>query len=189
MRISGGKARGVALSVSKSSVHRPATDRLRQGIFSSLGKRIEKAAVCDLFAGTGSYGLEALSRGAFSAAFVEKNRMACEMIRRNIAIVAKSMGIHRLSAAVFPQDATKPGSFSSKQFDLVFADPPYEHLDSIGTELFRTVDKILKEDGLFILEAPGNFEYDFRGWALCKRIGKGTGQPTALFYRRDQIET
>lgn len=188
MRISGGKARGVALSVSKSSVHRPATDRLRQGIFSSLGKRIERAEVCDLFAGTGSYGLESLSRGASSATFVEKNRKACEMIRRNIAIVAKSMEAHRLNATVLPLDATKPGLLSSTQFDLVFADPPYELLDSIGTELFRTVDKILKPDGLFILEAPGNFEYDARGWALSKRIGKGTDQPTALFYERDQID-
>ena len=187
MRISGGKARGVALSVSKPSVHRPATDRLRQGIFSSLGKRIEHIDICDLFAGTGSYGLEALSRGAASATFVEMNRRACEMIRRNIAIVSKSMDVDRLNATVLAKDATKPYSFSSEPFDLIFADPPYEFLNSIGMDLFRAADRNLKADGLFILEAPGNYEYDAQGWTLSKRIGKGTDQPTALFYERKQV--
>ena len=184
MRISGGKARGVALSVSKSSVHRPATDRLRQGVFSSLGKRIEGTDVCDLFAGTGSYGLEALSRGSASATFVEKNRKACEMIRKNIAIVAKSMGADRLSAPILPKDATKAISFSSKRFDLIFADPPYEFLNSIESDLFRVADVNLEVGGLFILEAPGNFEYAPHGWFQSKRIGKGVDQPTALFYER-----
>ena len=187
MRISGGRARGVVLNVSKSSVHRPATDRLRQGIFSSLGKRIEGVSVCDLFAGTGSYGLEALSRGAHSALFVEKNRNACEMIRRNIAIVAKSMGADRLNAVVSSKDATKTLSLSGAQFDLIFADPPYELLDSIGPDLFLIAERSLKPSGLFVLEAPGNYEYDARGWILAKRIGKGSDQPTALFYKRERV--
>lgn len=173
------------MSVSKVSVHRPATDRLRQGVFSSLGKRIEHADVCDLFAGTGSYGLEALSRGAASATFVEKNRQACEMIRRNIAIVGKSMGANQLRARVLAKDATKPGWFSGEHFGLVFADPPYELLDSVGPELFRVAERILDANGLFVLEAPGNFEYAAQNWALSKRIGKGADQPTALFYQRD----
>ena len=143
-------------------------------------------AVCDLFAGTGSYGLEALSRGASSAVFVEKNRKACEMIRRNIAIVAKSMGVNRLNATVLTKDATKPQSLACKPFDLVFADPPYELLDSIGSDLFGAVDKILKRSGMFILEAPGIYEYDAQGWTLSKRIGKGADQPTALVYERER---
>ena len=82
------------------------------------------------------------------------------------------------------KDAMKLYSFSSEPFDLIFADPPYECLDSIGMDLFRVADRNLKVDGLFILEAPGNYEYDAQGWTLSKRIGKGTDQPTALFYER-----
>ena len=85
-------------------------------------------------------------------------------------------------------DATKPNSLSSEPFDLIFADPPYELLDSIGLDLFRVADKNLKRDGLFIIEAPGNFEYDAQGWTLSKRIGKGTDQPTALFYKRERVD-
>ena len=110
------------------------------------------------------------------------------MIRRNIAIVTKSIGVDRLNTTILRKDATKPNSLSSEPFDLIFADPPYELLDSIGLDLFRVADKNLKRDGLFIIEAPGNFEYDAQGWTLSKRIGKGTDQPTALFYKRERVD-
>ena len=70
------------------------------------------------------------------------------MIRRNIAIVSKSMDVDRLNATVLAKDATKPYSFSSEPFDLIFADPPYEFLNSIGMDLFRAADRNLKADGL-----------------------------------------
>src|SRR5690606_5932533 len=106
MRISGGKARGVTLTVDQKSVHRPAMDRLRQAVFSSLGDTVMDARVCDLFAGTGSYGLEALSRGARHATFVEQNRRAIAMIETNAAIVAKSMQ-EKLNTSIISSDATK----------------------------------------------------------------------------------
>src|SRR5688572_19711372 len=92
MRISGGKARGIPLSVPKGDAVRPATDGMRQAVFSSLGERVVGARFLDLFAGSGAYGLEALSRGASGGVFVEQNAKAANCVRRNIAAVCKSLG-------------------------------------------------------------------------------------------------
>ena len=72
MRITGGAARGIPLRAPKGPLTRPATDRMREAIFSRLGSRVSQARVADLYAGTGSYGLEALSRGAAQVHFFEK---------------------------------------------------------------------------------------------------------------------
>src|SRR5688572_25253543 len=92
MRISGGKARGIPLVVPKGDAVRPATDGMRQAVFSSLGERVVGARFLDLFAGSGAYGLEALSRGAAGGVFVEQNPKAAACVRRNIAAVCKSLG-------------------------------------------------------------------------------------------------
>ena len=163
-------------------------DRLRQGIFSSLGEKVIDARVCDLFAGTGSYGLEAISRGASSAAFVEKNRKACMMIKTNAKIVAKSMAEPALNTEILATDALKHNSLEQHSFDLVFADPPYDIIESIHLKLFECLDRLLKPDGLAIFETPGQFEYEPNGWILRKRLGKGRDQPTACIYRRENAE-
>ena len=92
MRITGGKARGINLTTGRAAHVRPATDRMREAVFSSLGKAVESASVLDLFAGSGSYGMEALSRGAGSALFVEKHPQAVDALQRNLDAVLKSMG-------------------------------------------------------------------------------------------------
>ncbi len=189
MRVSGGRARGVALSVSKKSVHRPAMDRLRQGVFSSLGARIENARVADLFAGTGSYGLEALSRGAASASFVEINRSACSMIRTNIDIVAKSMGSAKLQGSVICGDATKAGTLLEPHFDLIFVDPPYDRIESMAPALFNAFDRLVSQSGLVVFEAPGRIELSHDNWSLQRRLGKGRDQPTACVFKRASLPT
>ena len=85
MRISGGGARGIPLAVPKGDAVRPATDGMRQSVFSSLGARVVGARFLDLFAGSGGYGLEALSRGAAGGVFVEQNAKAAACVRQNIA--------------------------------------------------------------------------------------------------------
>src|ERR1019366_4147641 len=85
MRISGGQARGIPLIVPKGDAVRPATDGMRQAAFSSLGGYVTGARFLDLFAGSGAYGLEALSRGAAGGVFVEKNARAAACLRRNLA--------------------------------------------------------------------------------------------------------
>lgn len=182
MRISGGKARGVTLRVDRKSVHRPAMDRLRQSIFSSIGDAVTDARVCDLFAGTGSYGLEALSRGARHATFVELNRRAVEMIRTNSDIVAKSMQA-KLDAAIVSADISKWNP-DLEPFDIIFVDPPYEALHGMTPKLFELFGSILAPEGLVVFEAPGRFEPSASGWSLRKRLGKGPNQPTACLLER-----
>lgn len=184
MRISGGKARGVTLRIDKKAVHRPAMDKLRQSIFSSLSFRIEDARVLDLFAGTGSYGLEALSRGASHATFVELNKRAVSMIRDNAAIVAKSMQ-EKLDTTLIPSDVTK-FTPPAARFDLIFIDPPYDQIESLTPKLFPLLDQALTPDGTVIFECPGRYAPSAMGWRLRKRLGKGSDQPTACLLEREQ---
>ncbi len=184
MRISGGKARGVTLRVDQKAVHRPAMDKLRQSIFSSITAWTDGARVLDLFAGTGSYGLEALSRGAAHCTFVELNRRATAMIQANADIVAKSMQ-EKLDTQIATADATKwqlPAR--AAPFDLIFVDPPYEAIETLTPKLFPLFDQVLAHDGLVVFEAPGHYEPAAESWTLKKRLGKGRDQPTACLLRR-----
>lgn len=121
MRIIGGKAGGIALQVPKGEV-RPTTDRVREALFSILGECVEGAAVLDLFAGSGSVGLEALSRGAKSAVMVDASRPSCEIIRKNMTKCRLEGGLVQCADAVA---FVKREAAGLRRYDLVFADPPY----------------------------------------------------------------
>ncbi len=129
MRIIGGERRGLKLAeVGKgdAAAHlRPTTDRVRESIFNLLingthGNPVPGARVLDLFAGTGALGLEALSRGATRAAFVDAGATARALLHRNI----KAMGVMGVTD-VWRRDATRMGSCRGAGYDLVFLDPPY----------------------------------------------------------------
>src|ERR1051325_4727781 len=120
MRISGGTARGIPLLVPKGDAVRPATDGMRQAVFSSLAARVPGARFLDLFAGSGAYGLEALSRGATGGTFVEKSARTADFIHRNIAAVCKSLGRTSGCVQVITADATT--TMPGETPDLVFVD-------------------------------------------------------------------
>ena len=125
MRIVGGKYGGRTLAVPGGRETRPSSDRVREALFDILAHRfgnpVEGARVLDLFAGTGALGLEALSRGAAYALFVETSAAARGIIRDNIEALGLT-GVTR----VFRRDATRLGPVGNMApFDLVFADPPY----------------------------------------------------------------
>ena len=125
MRIVGGELRGRALASPGSHHTRPTSDRTREALFNILthgyGERLAGARVLDLFAGTGALGLEALSRGAAFAVFVEERADARALIRDNI----EALGLLGRTK-ILRRDATRLGEIGSgKPFDLVFADPPY----------------------------------------------------------------
>jgi 16S rRNA (guanine966-N2)-methyltransferase len=125
MRIVGGAFRGRALSAPRSQAVRPTSDRLRESVFDILAHRFDDpvagATVIDLFAGTGALGLEALSRGAARALFVDDGAEARALLRENI----EALGLGGVTR-VFRRDATKLGAAPPGEvFSLAFLDPPY----------------------------------------------------------------
>ena len=122
MRIVAGAAKGRRLTAPSSDRIRPTADRVKEALFASLQPVLPGARVLDLYAGTGALGLEALSRGARSVTFVERDRAALDVLRRNIAAVGLP-GTHIVTSDVARAVlAELPGV----PFDLVVADPPYQ---------------------------------------------------------------
>jgi len=121
VRVVGGEFGGRRLSVPKDSRVRPTADRVREAWMSILGEELRSARVLDLFAGSGALGLEALSRGAAGATFVELNPASLQALRANIAAlgVGERATVHRGDALRFA------GGLASGSFDVAFADPPY----------------------------------------------------------------
>lgn len=190
MRISGGAARGIMLEVPRGDTVRPATDGMRQGVFSSLAALMPGARFLDLFAGSGAYGLEALSRGAAGGVFVEQNAKALGCIRRNLAAVSKSLGRAAGSASdclVVQADARNvpPGGFAGVP-DVVFVDPPYDWISELAPALFARLAVLLapKPEAVVVFELPGELDLAPEGWTLVKRLGKGARQPTVAFFRQ-----
>jgi 16S rRNA (guanine966-N2)-methyltransferase len=185
MRISGGQARGIPLIVPKGDAVRPATDGMRQAAFSSLGGYVTGARFLDLFAGSGAYGLEALSRGAAGGVFVEKNAKAAACLRQNLAAVCKSLGRDPAGVEVWQADAlTVPPTDPLP--DLVFIDPPYDIIADVAPVLFARLGELLaaKPQALVVFEMPGEIDLTPPGWTLVKRLGKGIRQPTVAFFTR-----
>lgn len=191
MRISGGRARGIVLEVPRGEKVRPATDGMRQAVFSSLAALVPGARFLDLFAGSGAYGLEALSRGAAGGEFVEQDARAVACLRRNVAAVARSLGEAAVVATrvtVRQGDARYPPAAGGATGvpDLVFVDPPYELILEIAPGLFGRLAELLaaKPDAVVVFELPGELSLQPEGWTLLKRLGKGARQPTVAFFRR-----
>jgi 16S rRNA (guanine966-N2)-methyltransferase len=195
VRITGGLARGIPLLLPKGDAVRPATDAMRQAVFSSLAARVSGAFFLDLFAGSGAYGLEAISRGAAGGVFVEKHAKTAAFIRQNLAAVCKSLGRNESGVQVSTADAvvaTFPaGAFGPDRNgmpaapDLVFIDPPYEVIRTVAPGLFARLDVLLASnpDPVVVFEMPGEIELRPVGWTCVKRLGKGSRQPTANFFR------
>lgn len=185
MRITSGKARGIILKSPKGDATRPATDAARQAVFSSISDFVSGAKVLDLFAGTGSYGLEALSRGARSAVFVENSRQAAVCLKENVSAIKKSMG--EIEARIVSADCfnLKPESFK-EPFDLIFADAPYPLLQKKSDEIFALLLRFSSPETLVMLEAPAEFEPpETSAFEVLKRLGKNSkGKPSQLLMRR-----
>ena len=136
MRIIAGKAGGRRLRAPDTMTTRPATDRVREAVFSSIGPWVEGAEVGDLYAGSGSFGLEALSRGAGSAIFVENGRKALKALRANISTLG-------LGGDVVDRTVQNFLNWSSDQFHLVFMDPPWSQATEVMEADLAILDKLL----------------------------------------------
>lgn len=131
MRVIAGEAKGRRLAGSRNGTFRPTADRVREALFSTLGPGVAGARILDLYAGSGALGIEALSRGAASAVFVDPDPGAVAAIRANLELTGldRRASVLRLSAERFVARAPE------EPFDLVFLDPPYREglpLDVLG---------------------------------------------------------
>lgn len=156
LKITGGQFRGRVLKAPKGEKTRPTSSMVRQRLFDILAGSVEGASVLDLFAGSGSLGIEALSRGAYEATFVERDRNALRCLEENLRSLQVEANVlrHDVLAALKKLAA-------QQQFDLIFMDPPY----ALSIEgLFPLLEMVLKPDGLLVVEqgkrsslAPENF--------------------------------
>ena len=170
MRVIAGRAGGVPLVSPKNGV-RPTMDRVKEAIFSSLGEMVTGARVLDLFAGTGALGIEALSRGAATAIFVDQDR-------QSIAAIEKNLAKTQLAGRVRQQDVfsfLKNAAAAAEKFQIVFADPPYDKiLDN------KTLPRLLEPDGVFVLEKrPSEKLPPTKLWQVSRR--KTYGATEVLF--------
>lgn len=152
MRIISGKAGGITLSVPKGEV-RPTTDRVREAVFSILNPLMDRADVLDLFAGSGAFGLEALSRGARDARMVDFSRLSCAAARANLVKTGLEGGTVIQGDAV---QFVRRELLAGRKYDIIFADPPYckgpADRDFIVELAEAGVAGLLKGGGVFIAE-------------------------------------
>ena len=151
MRVIAGSAGGIRLAVPKDDV-RPTMDRVKAAIFSSLGDAVIGARVLDLFAGSGALGIEALSRGASSAVFIEQDRQSAETIKINLGKTKLIGRVRGQDVFDFLQQASTP-----ETFQIIFADPPYQKTrrGEHYTEkllLDQVLPQLLDVEGVFVLE-------------------------------------
>ncbi|MFN2466639.1 MAG: 16S rRNA (guanine(966)-N(2))-methyltransferase RsmD [Gaiellaceae bacterium] len=154
MRIIAGSRRGQRIGAPKGLTTRPTGDRVREAAFNLIGP-IDDASVLDLFAGSGAMGLEALSRGAAHAVFVESDREACRAIERNLE------KLNLTQATVLCSDALRAlaaDAGAGRRYDLVLADPPYESFPSLQTPLATYLPAVLADTGLLVVETPARHE-------------------------------
>ena len=147
LRIIGGRFGGRTIATPDSSGTHPMGDRIRGSLFNILGD-LSDYRVLDAFAGSGSLGLEALSRGAASSVFVEKGRVAQRVIAENITVLGVQSRAKLIKATVAGWDETCSG----EMFDLIFADPPYHDMQL--STVFRLKNH-LNSKGLMVLSYPG----------------------------------
>jgi 16S rRNA (guanine966-N2)-methyltransferase len=177
VRIVGGRFRGRALKGPASDAIRPTSDRLRETIFNILahgyGDRVAGARVLDLFAGTGAMGLEALSRGAAFALFVDDSAAARGLIRENVG----ALGVGGQSR-LFRRDATRLGPATPNEpFSLVFCDPPYGKGLAERALAACAAGRWLTNDALVVIEESGGAALKFpEGFALIEARDYGEAQ-------------
>ncbi len=154
MRIIAGEKRGAKIAAPKGHDTRPTADRVREAAFNLIGP-VDGATVLDLFAGSGAYGLEALSRGAGTAVFAESDQAACAAIRSNLE------KLRLTGATVLCRDAIQVLSEEAgagRRYDLVLVDPPYRLFSNVQTGLATYLPQVLAEGGLAVVETHAKEE-------------------------------
>jgi 16S rRNA (guanine966-N2)-methyltransferase len=154
VRIVAGSRKGHRISAPKGVVTRPTGDRVREAVFNIVGP-VDEARVLDVFAGSGAMGLEALSRGASRAVFVENDRDACRVIQQNLEKLRLTGAVVLCLEAV---RALREEAARGHRYDLILVDTPYEEWDRYAGPLADLLPQLLDEDGLAVLETSERIE-------------------------------
>lgn len=149
MRVITGTARGRRLETLEGADVRPTTDRIKEAVFSIIQFQLQERTFLDLFAGSGQMGIEALSRGAKCACFVDNSRKSLDVVRKNI----KTTGFEQ-NAKVFAMDYQSFLSMNTTRFDIAFLDPPYG--TGILQKALPLVAENMNETGIILAENPLN---------------------------------
>lgn len=151
MRVAGGTCKGKTLSSFKGQDIRPTSDKVREAVFNILSTDFARMTVLDVFAGTGAMGIEALSRGAKEAIFIDNSAASVEVIKKNLGIC----GLSATSAKILKKDALgalRMLSGCNARFDVIFIDPPYA--SSIIEDVLKAIADggLLSADGVIVAE-------------------------------------
>ena len=180
MRVITGTARGVQLKTPEGMTTRPTADRVKEALFSIIQFEVPGARVLDLFGGTGQLGIEALSRGAKSAVFVDAGEPACKLIRENL----KRTRLEQ-QASVIRSDYLQYLKRSREQFDIILLDPPYAEVFLENALKCITEIDILQSGGIIVVERPlgKDLPWDFEGYTRSKDYKYG--KTLLTIYRKD----
>jgi 16S rRNA (guanine966-N2)-methyltransferase len=177
IRIISGKFGGRKIEAPDNTRTHPMGERIRNAMFNSIGSEAINAEVLDAFAGTGSVGLEALSRGAKSAVFIERDNIAAKILAKNVNTLAAEDQAKIIRTSVLNWVENN----NHKQFDLIFADPPY-HDPQLST--VAKLYGLLKPGGLMILSHPGGSEVPTKPGVVVVD-NRSYGNANLTFYRQD----
>jgi len=189
MRIISGASKGRKLRTPKTPFLRPTSDRVKESIFNILRGEIEGRRILDLFAGTGNLGIEALSRGAKKAIFVEKEKYALSLIRKNLEHLSL---LER--SEILPVDVTRAIGILKQRgdcFDLIFIDPPYEKGLIEKTLMKLTSNPIYRRDSILVVEHHRRERLPaiLDGWNLFHQRRTGETVTSFLNPREEQAST
>ncbi len=180
MRVITGKARGVALKTPEGLQTRPTTDRVKEALFSIIQFDLPGSAVLDLFAGTGQLGIEALSRGAKSAVFVDAADAPCKLVKENLRRTKLEQ-----QARVVKGDYLSFLRSSRESFDIIFLDPPYaEVFLENALKCISEID-ILRSGGIIVSERPLGKPLDCELLGLTRSKDYKYGKTLITLYRKD----
>ncbi|HEY1371940.1 MAG TPA: 16S rRNA (guanine(966)-N(2))-methyltransferase RsmD [Candidatus Binatia bacterium] len=181
MRVIAGQARGRRLRTPKGRELRPTADRVKEALFNILPHDLSGRRVLDLFAGTGNLGLEALSRGAAGAVFVDIARTATAVIEENVQTLGYGASARVLTAPVFK--AVRSLARCGERFDVILLDPPYEH--GLAGEALKEIAKegVLAEAGVVVAEHSVRDRLEEQYGALVLSDRRRYGDTALSFYR------
>jgi 16S rRNA (guanine966-N2)-methyltransferase len=205
LRIISGFARGLKLKSPHGQAIRPTSDRAREALFNIIGNKIQDSLVLDLFAGTGAFGIEALSRGARQVVFVDNSMDSLKLIKKNLQLLPVTQEAdtqrpalpdkvpsyaHRIPSTIIKNDLCNPGFYINNRrkdlpqnFDLIFLDPPYAKGLSLQSLTYLDKSGFLAELGLLIAEDRSEVKLPESFTTLTMFDKRRYGDTTFWFYK------